>query len=76
MMGGGAKKDKKFINKIFKQIKEGGKVLNIVEKHYDIKFNFQEFPWSSEYYFSHGEMMPENGERELSDFNAICISIY
>ena len=54
-------------------VDEALKVLNIVEKHYDIKFNFQEFPWSSEYYFSHGEMMPENGERELSDFNAIFL---
>ena len=30
MMGGGFKKDKKFINKILKQIKSGSKILNIV----------------------------------------------
>jgi dTDP-4-dehydrorhamnose reductase len=30
MMGGGPKKDKKFVNKIFKQIKSGKKELNIV----------------------------------------------
>ena len=30
MMGGGPKKDKKFVNKIIKQIKNGNKVLNIV----------------------------------------------
>ena len=31
MMGGGLKKDKKFINKIYHQIKEGKKVLNVVD---------------------------------------------
>jgi dTDP-4-dehydrorhamnose reductase len=30
MMGGGAKKDKKFINKLFKQINNGAETLNIV----------------------------------------------
>ncbi len=30
MMGGGEKKDKKFVNKIFQQIKKGAKELNIV----------------------------------------------
>ena len=30
MMGGGAKKDKKFINKLFKQINNGSETLNIV----------------------------------------------
>ena len=30
MMGGGPKKDKKFVNKILKQIKEGNKELNVV----------------------------------------------
>ena len=31
MMGGGPKKDKKFINKIYKQILAGNKVLNVVD---------------------------------------------
>jgi dTDP-4-dehydrorhamnose reductase len=31
MMGGGPKKDKKFVNKIIKQVKDGKKVLNIVD---------------------------------------------
>jgi dTDP-4-dehydrorhamnose reductase len=31
MMGGGPKKDKKFVNKIMKQIKEGKKVLHVVD---------------------------------------------
>lgn len=31
MMGGGPKKDKKFINKIYKQIKAGAKVLKVVD---------------------------------------------
>lgn len=30
MMGGGPKKDKKFINKIYKQIQAGAKILNVV----------------------------------------------
>jgi len=31
MMGGGPKKDKKFINKIYKQIAAGAKILNVVD---------------------------------------------
>jgi len=31
MMGGGPKKDKKFINKLYKQIQAGAKILNVVD---------------------------------------------
>ncbi len=34
MMGGGPKKDKKFVNKIIKQINEGKKILNIVNDRF------------------------------------------
>ncbi|HJN59020.1 MAG TPA: tartrate dehydrogenase [Dehalococcoidia bacterium] len=54
-------------------VNESLKVLNHVQNKTNIKFNFQDFPWGSEYYFSHGEMMPENGEKELKDFNAIFL---
>ena len=34
-------------------VEEGLKVLNAVSKQYDFKFEFDEFPWGSEYYIKH-----------------------
>jgi tartrate dehydrogenase/decarboxylase / D-malate dehydrogenase len=35
------------------------------------KFNVESFPWGSEYYRKHGEMMPESGLKTLKPFDAI-----
>ncbi len=35
------------------------------------KFNVESFPWGSEYYRQHGEMMPESGLKTLKPFDAI-----
>ena len=39
-------------------IEEGLKVLNAIADRSDIKWDFVEFPWGSDYYFEHGYMMP------------------
>ena len=39
-------------------MEEGLKVLNVIADRYDIKWDFVEFPWGSDYYFKHGHMMP------------------
>jgi tartrate dehydrogenase/decarboxylase/D-malate dehydrogenase len=55
-------------------ISEGIKCLNalseIVE---DIQFEFEYFPWSSDYYLEHGRMMPEDGLDILKRFEAIYL---
>ncbi|MBM31770.1 MAG: tartrate dehydrogenase [Chloroflexi bacterium] len=54
-------------------VEESLKFLNHIEKKTNIKFNFHEFPWGSEYYFSNGVMMEENGEKKLSLFDSIFL---
>jgi tartrate dehydrogenase/decarboxylase/D-malate dehydrogenase len=39
----------------------------------DFKFNYTEFPWGSEYYVEHGEMMPEDALDQLRKFDAIFL---
>lgn len=42
-------------------IEEGIKVLQAVSGEYDISWQFDEHPWSSEYYIKNGHMMPPDG---------------
>jgi isocitrate/isopropylmalate dehydrogenase len=55
-------------------ISEGIKCLKalseIIEK---VQFEFQYFPWSSEYYLQHGRMMTEDGLEILKGFDAIYL---
>jgi tartrate dehydrogenase/decarboxylase/D-malate dehydrogenase len=37
----------------------------------DLHFEFTRFPWGSEYYKAHGEMMPRDGPEQLKPFDAI-----
>lgn len=39
----------------------------------DIQFEFQQFPWGSEYCLQHGKMMPEDGLETLKNFDAIYL---
>ena len=39
----------------------------------NVKFEFQQFPWGSEYYLKHGRMMPEEGLDLLKEFDAIYL---
>jgi tartrate dehydrogenase/decarboxylase/D-malate dehydrogenase len=54
-------------------VEEGLKVLRAVAKEYDITWNFNEFPWGSDYYFRHGHMMPDDALDTLATFDAIYL---
>ena len=42
-----------------------------IAKNTDVEIDFTHFDWGSDYYKSHGEMMPENGLDQLKAFDAI-----
>ena len=55
-------------------IAEGVKVLNAVAAlDGGFRFEFTHFPWGCQYYLEHGRMMPEDGIRQLSQFDAIFL---
>lgn len=55
-------------------ISEGIKCLKTLSEITDgFQFEFQYFPWGSEYYLQHGRMMPEDGLEILKDFDAIYL---
>ncbi len=54
-------------------VDEALKVLDALADKHDINWKFVEFPWSSEYYFEHGEMMPSDGVEQLRGFDAIFL---
>lgn len=53
-------------------IREAMKVLEKIEE-IDETFKYEaiEFPWNSEYYLKHGQMMPYDGLEQLKSFDAI-----
>jgi tartrate dehydrogenase/decarboxylase/D-malate dehydrogenase len=56
-------------------ISEGIKCLKTLSEILkDLQFQFEYFPWGSEYYLQHGRMMPEDGLKILKDFDAIYLS--
>ncbi len=54
-------------------VEEALKVLEAVAPRHDIKWEFTEFPWSSDYYFKNGEMMPGDGPEQLAEFDGIFL---
>ena len=55
-------------------ISEGIKCLKTLSEILkNVQFEFQYFPWSSEYYLQHGKMMPEDGLEILKGFDAIYL---
>ncbi len=52
-------------------IPEGLKVLQAVAERFKLQFVFESFPWGSDYYREHGEMMPADGLDQLRAFEAI-----
>lgn len=53
---------------------EAVKILQAVEAlDGGIHFEFQEFPWGTQYYLEHGEMMPKDALDTLSAFNSILL---
>ena len=55
-------------------MEEGLKVLNAIADRYDIKWDFVEFPWGSDYYFKHGHMMPADALDTLAAFDQIYLA--
>lgn len=53
-------------------INETVDVLKALQQKYtDVKFTFEFFDWGSDYYKTHGIMMPENGLEQLTPHDAI-----
>ena len=51
---------------------EGVRVLQAVERRFDLGFDFEEHDFSSaDYYMKHGEMLPPNWKEQLSNTDAI-----
>jgi tartrate dehydrogenase/decarboxylase/D-malate dehydrogenase len=54
-------------------VEEALKVLKALAPGHGIKWEFVEFPWSSDYYFKHGVMMPDDALDQLAKFDAIFL---
>jgi tartrate dehydrogenase/decarboxylase / D-malate dehydrogenase len=55
-------------------ISEGINCLKTLSEVFnDLQFQFEYFPWGSDYYLQQGLMMPEEGLEILKDFNAIYL---
>jgi tartrate dehydrogenase/decarboxylase/D-malate dehydrogenase len=54
-------------------VEESLKVLEALAPKHGIEWEFTEFPWSSDYYFKQGEMMPSDGPEQLAKFDAIFL---
>lgn len=54
-------------------VEEALKVLEALAPKHGIKWEFTEFPWSSDYYFKNGEMMPSDGVEQLAGFDGIFL---
>jgi tartrate dehydrogenase/decarboxylase/D-malate dehydrogenase len=52
---------------------EALKVLEAAGAKHGIEWTFDEFPWSSDYYREHGQMMPDDGVETLRDYDAIFL---
>ncbi|MFN8515877.1 MAG: tartrate dehydrogenase [Chloroflexia bacterium] len=52
-------------------IPEGVRVLETIGRKFDLSFNFEHFPWGSDYYRQHGVMMAPDGLETLKSFDAI-----
>ena len=54
-------------------VEEGLKVLEAAGEKHGIKWTWTEFPWSSDYYREHGQMMPDDALDTLANFDAIFL---
>ncbi len=53
---------------------EGIKCLRALSEIFEgMKFEYQTFPWGSDYYLQYGKMMPEDGLEILKEFDAIYL---
>ena len=54
-------------------VEEGIKVMDAVGERHGINWTWTEYPWSSDYYFQHGRMMPEDALDTLAPHSAIFL---
>ena len=54
-------------------VPEGIRVLEVAGSKFDIQFQWDELPWSCEYYLKHGRMMPEDGLDRIRQHDAIFL---
>ena len=54
-------------------VPEGLRVLEAVGKKYNIRFRWDTFPWSCEYYKKTGQMMPDDGLSQIRNHDAIFL---
>ena len=54
-------------------IAEGKKVLEAAGEFYDFNLEWREYPYGAEHYLETGELIPEEGLRELSNYKAIYV---
>jgi tartrate dehydrogenase/decarboxylase/D-malate dehydrogenase len=54
-------------------VPEGLRVLEAVGRRFDIRFRWDEYPWSCETYARTGRMMPEDGMAHLDESDAIFL---
>ena len=54
-------------------VPEGIRVLEAAGRKFDVGFQFDEKPWSCDYYLKHGKMMPDEGLKEIRDHDAIFL---
>jgi len=52
-------------------VPEGVRVLEAVGARYGVQFEWQEFPWSCDWYKQHGKMCPDDAPQILRKFDAI-----
>lgn len=54
-------------------VPEGMRVLEAVGAKFGIRFQWEEFPWSCDYYRQHGRMMPADGLAQIRHHDAIFL---
>jgi tartrate dehydrogenase/decarboxylase / D-malate dehydrogenase len=54
-------------------IPEGMRVVEAAASRFDIRVDWEEFPWSCEYYQAHGKMMPDDGLDRIRHHDAIFL---
>src|SRR2546421_7383235 len=54
-------------------VPEGQRVLEAAGRKYGVEFDWDEYPWSCEYFSRNGRMMPEDGLSRIRDHHAIFL---
>jgi tartrate dehydrogenase/decarboxylase/D-malate dehydrogenase len=52
---------------------EGMRVLEAAARRYDLQLDWDEKPWSCDYYLQHGKMMPDDGLAQIRHHDAIYL---